>query len=93
MASVASGEVKAPLVAELEAIVGPAAVLWDSYDLALYEYDGSIDRHRPEAVVLPNTAEQVSAIVKLCNRRASPTRPEGLEPGFPVAPSRLVAAC
>jgi glycolate oxidase len=82
MASIASGEVRASLVSELEVIVGPAAVLWDSYDLALYEYDGSIDRHRPEAVVLPNTAEQVAAIVKLCNRRGIPYTARGAGTGL-----------
>src|SRR5215212_4817000 len=69
MSTLAPSKQKSDLVAELERIVGPKAVLSDSYDLALYEYDGSIDRHRPEAVVFPIDAQQVSAIVKLCIRR------------------------
>ena len=34
-------------------------------DLALYEYDGSVDKHAPELVVFPRTTEQVAALVKL----------------------------
>jgi glycolate oxidase len=59
MAVVDGTGTRSELVGELEEILGPSGVLWDSYDLALYEYDGSIDRHRPEAVVFPTSAEQV----------------------------------
>ena len=37
MSILAPSQQKSDLVAELERIVGPKAVLWDSYDLALYE--------------------------------------------------------
>ena len=30
-----------------------------SEDLALYEYDGSVDKHRPDLVVFPRTTEEV----------------------------------
>jgi glycolate oxidase len=73
---------RSSLVPELEAIVGPSAVLWNEYDLAIYEYDGSIDRHRPEAVVLPATAEQVSEVVKLCNLRSIPFTARGAGTGL-----------
>ena len=82
MSSVAPTQHKSDLVAELERIVGPKAVLWDDYDLALYEYDGSIDRHRPEAVVFPIDAQQVSAVVKLCVRRGIPYTARGAGTGL-----------
>ena len=82
MAAGISTETKSAFVVELEQIVGPTAVLWDSYDLALYEYDGSIDRHRPEAVVFPTTGEQVSALVRLCNRRRVPYTARGAGTGL-----------
>ena len=53
---------------ELEVIVGTGNVLWRDYDLMLYEYDGSIDKARPEAVVFPSTAQQVAELVRLCGR-------------------------
>jgi glycolate oxidase len=52
----------------LQAIVGTSNVLWKDYDLMLYEYDASIDRARPVAVVFPSTAAEVAEIVRLCVR-------------------------
>jgi len=61
---------KTKLVRDLAAIVGKEGVLWRSYDLKLYEYDGSIDKHLPEAVVFPTTTAQVAEIVRYCNRES-----------------------
>lgn len=47
------------------AVVGPKGYLDRPEDLAIYEYDGSIDKHRPDLVVFPRTTEQVSALVKV----------------------------
>lgn len=40
------------LIRRLREIVGEEYVIWGSDDLLLYEYDGSIDRSSPGAVVL-----------------------------------------
>src|SRR4029077_13104908 len=56
------------LAEKLVDIVGSESVLWEDYDLMLYEYDGSIDKSAPDAVVLPSSAEQVADVVRLCNR-------------------------
>jgi len=64
-------------VQELIDIVGERNVLWDDYDLRLYGYDGSVDRALPQAVVLPESAEQVAEIVKLCNRASVPYTARG----------------
>jgi glycolate oxidase len=82
MTTTAASAQRTALVLELEQIVGPTGVLWDGYDLALYEYDGSIDKHRPEAVVFPTTAEQVSAIVRLCLRGEVPYTARGAGTGL-----------
>src|SRR5688572_30033765 len=82
MATISPTGRKTDLVRELEAIVGEKAVLWDDYDLRLYEYDGSIDRHEPEAVVFPISAEQVSAVVRLCKRRGVPYTARGAGTGL-----------
>ncbi len=50
---------------KLIAIVGPKGYLDRPEDLSLYEYDGSVDKARPEMVVFPRTTEDVSAIVKV----------------------------
>src|SRR5918992_2065504 len=78
-----SGETtKSALVEELERILGPDAVLWRPYDLMLYEYDGSIDKARAQAVVFPTSARDVSAVVKLCNARGVPYTARGAGTGL-----------
>src|SRR2546428_3330857 len=63
-------------------IVGTESVLWEDYDLMLYEYDGSIDKASPDAVVLPSTAEQVAEIVRLCIRERVPYTARGAGTGL-----------
>lgn len=59
---------RAKLIQDMQKILGDEAVLHRAYDLRLYEYDGSVDKHLPEVVVFPRTAAQVAAIVSYCNR-------------------------
>src|SRR5919205_1311755 len=46
-------------------LLGPRACLDRPEDLALYEYDGGVDKHRPDLVVFPKTTADVSAIVRV----------------------------
>src|SRR5579872_2009382 len=50
---------------ELAALLGPRGYLDRPEDLLLYEYDGSVDKARPELVVFPRTTEDVVRIVKI----------------------------
>ena len=56
------------LISDLAAIVGDTYVVWKPEDLLVYEYDGSIDRATPQAVVLPRTTEEVAEVVRVSNR-------------------------
>ena len=49
----------------IAALVGPRGYLDRPEDLAIYEYDGSIDKHRPDLVVFPRTTQDVSGIVRI----------------------------
>lgn len=51
----------------IAAVVGERGFLDQPHDLTLYEYDGGVDKHRPDIVVFPGTTEQVSALVKLAH--------------------------
>jgi glycolate oxidase len=73
---------KLALVKEVAAIVGPRAVLSSPYDLMLYEYDASIDRSRPDVVVFPASTAEVSAIVKVANKRRVPFVARGAGTGL-----------
>ena len=46
-------------------LAGPGGYLDRPEDLTLYEYDGSVDKARPELVVFPRTTEEVAAIVRI----------------------------
>ena len=53
---------------QLEALVGPGNLLTSTEDLRLYEYDGGVDKHKPEVVVFPRSTAHVSGIVKIANQ-------------------------
>src|SRR6266498_4215738 len=70
------------IVEELRTLLPPERVLWRDYDLMLYEYDGSIDKHRPALVVFPLSTEQVSQVVKACNNHQVPYTARGAGTGL-----------
>jgi glycolate oxidase len=45
-------------------LLGPRGYLDRPEDLTLYEYDGGVDKHRPDLVVFPRTTADVSAIAQ-----------------------------
>src|SRR5579862_8110156 len=67
---------------ELAALLGPRGYLDRSEDLSLYEYDGSVDKVRPEMVVFPRTTEDVVAIVKITRRHGVPIVGRGAGTGL-----------
>ncbi len=73
---------KAAVVQELSSLLGARHVLHSPYDLMLYEYDASIDRSRPDIVVLPATTEEIASIVKIAARYEVPVVPRGAGTGL-----------
>src|SRR5499426_1826013 len=74
---------KRDLRRELEAIVGPGAVLSDPDELLVYESDGlTLFRALADFVLFPTSAEHVSAIVKLANREKLPFVARGAGTGL-----------
>ena len=62
----------ASLLRELNSLLGSSNVLHKIEDLVLYEYDGSVEKARPDLVVFPHTTEDVSQIVKLAAKHNVP---------------------
>lgn len=67
---------------ELMRIVGGRGYLDRPEDLRLYEYDGGVDKGRPDVVVFPRSAQEVSAVVKLSRRRGVPIVGRGAGTGL-----------
>jgi glycolate oxidase len=70
------------LLAAVERIVGPRGYLHRPEDLTLYEYDGSVDKGRPDLVAFPRSTEDVAALVKLANEHAIPVVGRGAGTGL-----------
>jgi glycolate oxidase len=61
------------ILEELRGILGPYGLISSSEELRTYECDGLTNfRVVPSAVVLPDSAEQVQAVVRLCHRERIP---------------------
>jgi len=58
-------------------ILSPDRVLADPVSRHLYKYDGGLDEALPDVVVLPQTTEEVAAVVKACAVRGVPFVPRG----------------
>jgi glycolate oxidase len=64
--------IPATVVAQLKKLVGDKGVLDQPGDLTLYEYDGGVDKHKPDVVVFPRDTAQVVAIVNLAREAGIP---------------------
>ena len=70
------------LLQQLQAIVGEANVVFHPEDLLVYEYDGSVDRSMPRAVVLPASAEEVAQTMRLAYAEGLPVVGRGSGTGL-----------
>jgi len=70
------------VIDELRSIVGPQHLLTADEDLIAYGYDGTWFEHRPLAVVLPETVEQISAIHRLASAQRIAITPRALGSGL-----------
>ena len=73
---------KPPLVKQLEAVIGKDYVLYHPEDLLVFEYDGSIDKALPQAVVLPASTHEVSQVLALAYEEGIPVVGRGSGTGL-----------
>ncbi|MBI3208428.1 MAG: FAD-binding protein [Candidatus Solibacter usitatus] len=71
-----------PVRQKLAAVTGAHGSLHRPEDLALYEYDGGVDKARPEMVVFPRTTDEVVAIVKITREHGIPIVGRGAGTGL-----------
>jgi glycolate oxidase len=65
------------LITRLKEIIDPDYVLSSEMDLTLYGYDASLEKGRPDAVVIPDSTEEVSKVVSLAHREGIPVVARG----------------
>jgi glycolate oxidase len=70
------------LIRQLQALLGSKNVLNQQEDLLLYEFDGSVEKGRPDVVVFPHTTAEVVEIVKLAGRHEAPIVGRGAGTGL-----------
>jgi glycolate oxidase len=67
---------------ELKKLLGSSAVLHLPEDVLLYEYDGSVEKGRPDVVAFPRSTEEISRIVALAARHDMPIVGRGAGTGL-----------
>ncbi len=73
---------QAQIIRDLQAAIGRKWVLHAPEDLLVYEYDATIERGRPEAVVLPNSTEEVASAVRIARHYELPVTARGAGTGL-----------
>ena len=76
-------ERQAQVVRGLHAVLPPHALLWNKEDTTPYECDGlTAYRQRPLVVALPETADQVQAVLRVCHALDVPVVARGAGTGL-----------
>jgi glycolate dehydrogenase FAD-linked subunit len=73
---------RAAVVREMAEVVGRAHVLEQPGDILAYEYDASNITAVPDLVVLPGSAEEVAAVLRVAARHGIPVTPRGAGTGI-----------
>ena len=79
------GKVTKELVDELIAVLGPYNLTVDSDKMEMYSHDETNIEHysyMPEVVVMPESTEQVAAVMRLANKYIIPVTPRGAGSGL-----------
>ena len=83
MISSSTAILKAEHIESFKNIIGEKFVLVDEESLNHYAHDETEDLHFPPEVVLrPRTAEEISQILKICNKEKIPVTPRGAGTGL-----------
>jgi glycolate oxidase len=73
------------MIEKLREILGPEKVLTALEDCIAYSYDGTFAQSLPDVVVLPESTEEVAAVVRIAAERRVPVVPRGMASGLAAA--------
>jgi glycolate oxidase len=76
------GKLTPAIVRKLESALGKERVISSPDELFAFEFDGTIERALPQAVVFPETTEQVAAAVRIAHKHDVPVVPRGAGTGL-----------
>ncbi len=83
MSTIAASTITSSHIATFKSIVGEQYVSADEETLNHYAHDETENLHYPpEVVIKPRTAEEISAILTLCNQEKIPVTPRGAGTGL-----------
>ena len=71
-------KINSEILKEIQSAVGADKVFTDAESLDRYSHDETEDlRYQPEVVVKPTTPEEISVLLKICNKHHVPVTPRG----------------
>jgi len=70
------------IIEQLQQAIGAEKVLSSPVDLIAYSFDGTFEQHLPDVAVLPETNEEVSAVVRIASQYDVPIVPRGMSSGL-----------
>jgi glycolate oxidase len=73
------------LILRLQEAIGPQKVLTSLEDRIAYSYDGTFEQNLPDLAVLPESTEDVVAIVQIAAEHGVPLVPRGMASGLAAA--------
>ncbi|MCX8068819.1 MAG: FAD-binding oxidoreductase, partial [Anaerolineae bacterium] len=69
----------------LQEVLGPSKVLTSVEDRIAYSYDGTFAQQLPDVAVLPESTEEVAAVVRIAAEYRVPVVPRGMASGLAAA--------
>ena len=73
------------LIEKLKKALRPESVLSSPVDLIAYSFDGTFEQRLPDVAVLPESTEEVAAVVRVAAEHGVPVIPRGMASGLAAA--------
>ena len=74
------------VIVALQEAIGSAKVLAALEDRVAYSYDGTFAQELPDVIVLPESTDEVAAVVRIAAAHRVPVVPRGMPPAWPRLP-------
>lgn len=72
-------------ISQLQEVLGPQKVLTGIEDRIAYSYDGTFAQHLPDVAVLPESTDDVAAVMRVATEHCVPVVPRGMASGLAAA--------